>query len=108
MGIRWNGTIAAAAVLLLGACTSTGDQYADVDASNQGQVVNNTETAPADLQLTCASAAASQYGIPADKLLPTASSKQPDGTYNVQLTSEGASFLCKIDDNANVISVLPA
>ncbi len=91
--------------LLVAGCTGTRSFTADEPPS--GQVLNTSETAPADLQLTCSSAAATQFGLPLDKVLPVSSSKLPDGTYDVRLTSEGRNYACLVDDNANVLSVGP-
>lgn len=95
-----------ALALLMTGCAGTQSEP-EIQTSNR-EVLNNTETAPADLQLTCASAAANQFGILPDKILPVASSKLPDETYQVQLTADGQNFLCTIDNSANVISVTPA
>ena len=91
--------------LTLAACSSTQSTTQPETTSNQGEVLNTTETAPADLQLTCSSAAANQFGLPPDKVLPVSSSKLPDGTYDVRLTSEGRNFICRIDENAAIVSM---
>lgn len=96
-----------AAVMLVTACSTTQQEEAEVQ-TNDGQVLNTTETAPADLQLTCSSAAANQFGLAPDKILPVSSSKLPDATYQVELSANGQTYLCTIDDNARVISVIPA
>ena len=88
------------------ACSTTQEEEPMVQ-NNDGQVLNTTETAPADLQLTCSTAAASQYSLPPDQILPVSSSKLPDANYQVRLSSGGQNYICTIDANANVISVIP-
>ncbi|MGI9462913.1 MAG: hypothetical protein ACR2OM_03185 [Aestuariivirgaceae bacterium] len=105
-GFRWTAAITVVSVLALSACTGS-QRHGPSAQSNTGQVLSTTETAPADLQLTCSSAAASQFGLPPDKVLPLSSSKLPDGAYQVRLTSDGRNFLCTIDDNANIVSLIP-
>ncbi len=99
-----------AAVVVLGVslagCASS--QPDTVSYTQPGEIRNTTETAPADLQLSCASAAASQFGLTPDKVLPTASSKLADGTYNIQLMADGRNYLCKIDENASILAMSPA
>ena len=73
-----------------------------------GQVLSSTDTAPADLQLTCSSATASQFGLPPDKVLPVSSSKLPDGNFEVRLASDGSNYVCTVDNNANVVSIVRA
>lgn len=89
------------------ACSTSPDEEPVVQ-NNDGQVLSNTETAPADLQLTCSTAAANQYGLAPDKVLPVSSSRLPDSNYQVRLAVDGLNFLCTIDNDANVISVVPA
>ncbi len=105
LGFRWTLAGAAASLFALSACA--GNQSSPTAESNAGQVLSTTETAPADLQLTCSSAAVSQFGLPPDKVLPLSSSKLPSGVYDVRLTSEGRNYACTIDDNANIISLIP-
>lgn len=91
-------------VLLVGCTTSQSDA---VSYDQPGEIRNTTETAPADLQLSCASAAADQFGLASDKVLPTASSKQPDGSYNIELTADGQTYLCSVDESANILALAP-
>lgn len=67
-----------------------------------------TETAPADLQLLCASAAAAPSGVESGRILPTGSRRVDASTYNVDLDAAGRKFSCLIDNSGNVTSVLPA
>ena len=97
-------TGAAVALGLMVAACATNQSGSDSDS---GQVLSTTETAPADLQLTCSNAAVSRFGLPPDKVLPVSSRKLSDGSYEVELTSGSSSFVCIVDDSANVISLNP-
>ena len=66
------------------------------------------ETAPADLQLLCANAAAQAAGIDSSRVLPMSSRKLDAKTYQVDLNVGGATRNCIIDDAGNVTSVKPA
>lgn len=66
------------------------------------------QTAPADLQLICANAAAGTAQVDSSKVLPT-SSRQLDATsYSVDLDAGGRKFNCIVDTNGSVKSVQPA
>lgn len=67
----------------------------------------STQTAPADLQLLCANAAAGAAGSPSTKVLPTGSRLLPDGTFGVDLDAGGRKFSCIVDNNGTVRSVQP-
>jgi hypothetical protein len=67
-----------------------------------------TETAPADLQLLCANAAAQQGGVDSSKVLPTNSSKLDARSYRVELNAAGKTMNCIIDTDGNIVSVQPA
>lgn len=70
------------------------------------ETVRNTgQTAPADLQLTCASAAATPLGVDSATILPVSSSQIDAQTFQVVLQSGGAQANCVIDSSGNVISV---
>jgi hypothetical protein len=63
------------------------------------------QTAPADLQLLCANAVATQTGTASDKVLPL-SSRQVNGTsYQVELDAAGTRHSCTVDNDGNVTSV---
>ena|SRR5919106_755539 len=68
-------------------------------------VRNTGQTAPADLQLTCASAAATPLGVDSGAILPVGSSQIDAQTFQVVLESGGARANCVIDTSGNVISV---
>ncbi|MGH6762323.1 MAG: hypothetical protein ACRECW_12130 [Phyllobacterium sp.] len=63
------------------------------------------QTAPADLQLLCASAAAEPSGVASDKILPVNSRRLDSGDYQVDLNAAGATKTCIIDAQGNVKSV---
>ncbi|MBB3590856.1 hypothetical protein FHX08_001200 [Rhizobium sp. BK529] len=69
---------------------------------------NTVETAPADLQLLCADAAAKQAGLDRAKILPTGSRPVEAGGFSVDLDASGRKFACVIDRTGVVRSVLPA
>ncbi len=66
------------------------------------------ETAPADLQLLCADAAAKQAGLDRAKILPTGSRPVEAGGFSVDLDASGRKFACVIDRTGVVRSVQPA
>jgi hypothetical protein len=63
------------------------------------------ETAPADLQLLCADAAAKQAGLDRAKILPTGSRPVEAGGFSVDLDASGRKFACVIDRTGVVRSV---
>ncbi|TWI26703.1 hypothetical protein IQ26_05997 [Mesorhizobium tianshanense] len=65
------------------------------------------ETAPADLQLLCADAAAKASGADSTKILPVSSSKLDPKTYQVELDAGGKKTSCLVDTEGNVRSVEP-
>jgi hypothetical protein len=66
------------------------------------------ETAPADLQLLCANAAAQSSGVDSTKVLPTSSRKLDARSYQVALTADGRTMSCVVDTDGNIVSVQPA
>ena len=63
------------------------------------------QTAPADLQLLCANAVATQTGAASDKVLPV-NSRQLDATsFQVELDAAGKRHSCVVDNDGNVKSV---
>jgi hypothetical protein len=76
------------------------------DSGPAPDTVRNTgQTAPADLQLTCASAAATPLGVDSAAVLPVSSSQIDAQTFQVVLESGGARANCVVDTSGNVISV---
>ncbi|MCF6109708.1 hypothetical protein L2331_07205 [Mesorhizobium muleiense] len=87
----------------LSACVSTPPPPPPQDQMSRTQV----ETAPADLQLLCAYAAAKASGADSSKILPVSSSKIDSTTYRVELDASGKKTSCLVDTEGNVKSVQP-
>jgi hypothetical protein len=68
-------------------------------------VRNTAQTAPADLQVTCASAAATSLGVDGSSVLPISSSQIDAQSYQVDLDVRGARATCIVDATGNVLSV---
>jgi len=94
--------VAVAAGALAGCLGSGTREQAETTSTVRQTVV----TAPADLQLLCASEAASQYGAEADQVLPVASRQTEEGLYDVDLTVAGSPATCTVDDDANVRAIV--
>lgn len=87
-----------ALLLTAAACASTTPPAATIRSS--------ALTAPADLQLLCASEAASRFGVPADGVLPTASRPSASGaTFDVEVKLPTGQALCVIDQNGSIQSL---
>jgi len=95
--------LAALVTCLLAGCSSTSNNS---DPSELSRTTLNT--APADLQLSCAAAAATQFGVDSNTILPVSSSQLDPQRYQVQLDMRGQRSTCIIDNNGNVISVQAA
>jgi len=63
------------------------------------------QTAPADLQLLCASAVATQTGAASDKVLPVSSRQLDAWSFQVELDAAGSRHSCVVDNEGNVRSV---
>ncbi|TPL02625.1 hypothetical protein FJ938_18960 [Mesorhizobium sp. B2-4-14] len=89
-------------VIFLAACVST-------PAPPPPEQMSRTaaKTAPADLQLLCANAAAKASGLKADKILPISSNQIDSKTYQVDLDAGGKKTSCLVDTDGNVKSVQP-
>jgi hypothetical protein len=73
-----------------------------------GAVRDVAATAPADLQLLCASAATERLGLPAGTtVLPTSSAQTADG-YEVALSFTGGTATCAVGADGTVRSVARA
>jgi len=66
------------------------------------------DTAPADLQLLCASEAARSAGIDGTKVLPTSSRRLDARSFQVELNVGGAPTRCTIDSDGRIASIRPA
>lgn len=78
-------------------------------APTQDQMSRTTlETAPADLQLMCANAAAAQSGTESSKVLPVSSRKVDANNFVVDLNANGKPMSCTVDANGANVMVNPA
>lgn len=68
---------------------------------------STVETAPADLQLLCASAVGKQNGMDSSKVLPVGSRKLDSKNYQVDLNAGGKQTSCIIDQDGKVTSIQP-
>jgi hypothetical protein len=66
------------------------------------------ETAPADLQLLCASEAATRFGVPSDSVLPVSSAATSPGIYQVDLTLGTGTAACTVDANGSIVNLTRA
>ncbi len=90
--------LAAAVLLATAGCQSSSPEP-------QQMARTTLQTAPADLQLLCANAVATQTGAASDKVLPV-SSRQLDATsFQVDLDAAGKRHSCVVDNDGNVKSV---
>lgn len=74
----------------------------------QNMARTTVQTAPADLQLTCATATATQAGVEANKVLPVGSSQLDATRYQVDLNASGQKYTCVVDNMGKVASVQKA
>lgn len=93
--------IASGLALLAAGCA--GNQTNQTQQSGVS-VRQSVETAPADLQLLCASEVAKRLGVDQTGVLPVRS--QPEGNgFRVVLTASGSEVNCLVDRAGNVISI---
>ncbi|MGX5800697.1 hypothetical protein ACWGS9_05565 [Bradyrhizobium sp. Arg314] len=95
------------AAVLLGAILPVGCVSAPPPPSPDQMSRTVAKTAPADLQLLCANAAAKASGLKADKILPVSSNQIDSKTYQVDLDAGGKKTSCLVDADGNVKSVQP-
>jgi hypothetical protein len=88
----------AATLLVLAGCTSTTPAPEQMSRTA-------VQTAPADLQLLCANAAAGPLGTTSEKILPLSSKPINDKTFEVELGAGGKKASCTVDTEGNVSSV---
>jgi len=90
------------AVAILAGCASGGN-------TGPTETVRSTaETAPADLQLLCASQTVEQLNITSGDALPVSSARIEDNSYQVNLTYDGGAAICVIDDEGVIRSISAA
>jgi hypothetical protein len=97
---RWRASFSAAAfsALLVAGCQSSSPEP-------QQMARTSLQTAPADLQLLCASSVATQTGTTSDKVLPVSSRQLDAKSYQVELDAAGKKHNCVVDSDGNVTSV---
>lgn len=100
-GIAGRTALVLAAGLALAACQSSSDGGGGSSSTVRATVT----TAPADLQLICASEASTRFSAASNTVLPVSSQQVDGGQYRVNLTVDGNNAACVIDDNANIISL---
>lgn len=90
--------LAALALLAAAGCQSSSPEP-------QQMARTTLQTAPADLQLLCASAVATQTGAASDKVLPVSSRQLDASSFQVELDAAGSRHSCVVDNEGNVRSV---
>lgn len=93
--------LALIAASLLAGCSSSGGGAALLPT--QPTVRSTSETAPADLQLLCASTASEQLG--AENVLPVSSMRSGPNAYQVNLTFGSGQAVCFIGEDGIVQAV---
>ena len=96
----WQVVAVAVTALVLAGCVSS--------PAPQEMSRTTLQTAPADLQLLCANAVATQTGTPSDKVLPVSSRQLDAKSYQVELDAAGKKHNCVVDSDGNVTSVQAA
>jgi hypothetical protein len=66
---------------------------------------NTQQTAAADLQLACATAATTKFGADHASVLPISSSALEGGKYQIMLDAKGQRSTCLIDSTEQVLSL---
>lgn len=90
--------LVACSVIGVAGCQSTSTEP-------QPTVRSGEATAPADLQLTCASEAATQLGADSTKVLPVSSRSSGSDEFQVDLNVDGRNAVCTIGADGTVKSV---
>lgn len=86
------------AALALAGCRTT------ATPEQQSTVRSSGETAPADLQLACASDAATRLNG-GNSVLPISSARDPNGLYRVGLQLSAGQAVCVIDQNGAIQTI---
>ena len=94
----WQVAAVAAMALAMAGCQSS-------SPVPQEMARTTLQTAPADLQLLCANAVATQSGTASDKVLPVSSRQLDARSYQVELDAAGKKHNCVVDSDGNVTSV---
>lgn len=94
----WQVAAVAATALAVAGCQSS-------SPGPQEMARTTLQTAPADLQLLCANAVATQTGTASDKVLPVSSRQIDAKSFQVELDAAGKKHNCVVDNDGNVTSV---
>ncbi|TDQ25284.1 hypothetical protein DEV91_11464 [Phyllobacterium brassicacearum] len=94
-----NLIVVAGGILALAGCVS------DNSPTPENMARNTAQTAPADLQLACSSAAATKFGADHASALPVSSSAVDGGKYQIILEAKGQRSSCLIDQAGTVLSL---
>lgn len=86
-----------AGLMMLAGCVSSPDP--------ENMARNTMQTAPADLQITCSSAAAVKFGGDHASALPVHSNAVGGGNYQIILEAKGQRSACLIDQEGTVLSL---
>lgn len=107
MGLRavGQGILLAGATVALAGCVGSGARDEAAATPPSSTVRASVVTAPADLQLLCASEAATRFSADPNEVLPVASRQTVPGTYEVSLTVAGAPATCTVDEDANITTL---
>ncbi len=100
-GVSATGVFMASLILLAGCASGP-------EPAPQEMARSSHQTAPADLQLLCASAAANSAGVEGARVLPVSSQQLDAGNYQVELDAAGSRMSCIIDGEGNVTSIQPS
>lgn len=93
----WRFFAGLAIALSVTACQSSGPTPDQMSRST-------ADTAPADLQLLCATSVAQSTGVDSAKVLPTGSRKLDAQSYQVELSVEGRPMSCTVSSEGQVLS----
>lgn len=89
-----------AIMVALSACTTT-----DNGVTVRQDVRTTGKTAPAELQIACASAAPSRLNLSSENILPTASTEVQTGVYRVELKGPDVNAECIVDSEGQIRSI---
>ncbi|MEM1045645.1 MAG: hypothetical protein AAGL24_05825 [Pseudomonadota bacterium] len=96
---RWTRvTLFVAAGLALAGCAAQSE-------GPKPTIRSSLETAPADLQLLCASEAATRFNLDSTRVLPVNSAPTGDGAFRVGLTTPNGPLNCDISSDGTIAAI---
>lgn len=98
-GLRLGAVMAAG--LMVAGCFGGGSE-----TSNTQTVRATIVTAPADLQLLCASEAANRFGFEQTAVFATSSAQLEAARYQVELTTGSGSATCVVEESGTIVSLI--